>query len=172
MSRSVGWALLPLRLEDKDGQECPSSNTKTRLREKPGLRESRSTVARLVVFHQRERLALDALANNSAADALSANARGRGPTFRLLNVDGLEIDEVMAFGDAGRLAAVAAQVFGLATFDLGVTSASSSFANVTHQTHDDHTLFETEIFPAFRFERREYIAPPPTCKTRNGCRFT
>lgn len=123
---------------------------------------------RLVVLCEREWFPLDALTNGTTADALGADARGHRSTFRLLDMHGLEIDEVMSLGDAGRFTAVAAQVFGLAAFDLGIASASSSFANIAHQTHDALTLFETEIFPAFRFGRREYIDQPPTCKTGNG----
>ena len=125
----------------------------------------------LVVLSQSERLPLHALANNTAADALRANARGCGSAFRLFDMHRLQIDEIMPFADTGRLAAVATEVFGLPAFNLGVASASGSFTNFAHATHDFGTLIETEICPPVRFKRREYIDQPPTCKTGNGSVF-
>ena len=135
------------------------------------MRNSRELVRRLVVLSQRERLPLHALADGSAADALGANARRHRPTFRLFDMHGLEIDEVMSLADTGRLATVATEVFGLTAFDLGIASACDSIANVALPTHDVYTLFQTKISPAFRDGRREYIAGALSCKTEKGTTF-
>ena len=135
------------------------------------MRNSRELVRRLVVLGQRERLPLHALADRSAADALGTNARRHRTTFRLFDMHGLEVDEVMSLADTGRLATVAAEVFGLPAFDLGITSASDSIADVALPTHDVHTLFQTKISPAFRDGGREYIAGALSCKTEKGETF-
>ena len=109
------------------------------------MSNSRVLVRRLVVLGQRERLSLDALADDSTANAASANARRSRSPFRLFDMHGLEIDEVMPLGDSGRLAAVATEVFSLPTFDLGVASASGSIANVALPTHDVLTLFKRKF---------------------------
>ena len=95
---------------------------------------------RLVVLGDGEGLPLDALANQSAADALGADASGPRAPFRLLDVNSLQVEVEVPFGDSGRFAAVATQVFGLPAFDLGVASAGNAFANFTRSTHDSPTF--------------------------------
>ena len=95
-----------------------------------------------IVLNQRERLPLHALADDTTANAPSANTGGHRTAFRLFNMHSLEIDEVMPFADAGRLAAVTTEVFGLPTLDLGVASASDSIAHIALPTHDVHTFFK------------------------------
>lgn len=69
----------------------------------------------------RERLANDSLHNQTASNALGTDADfGRGLTG--LHPERLQVRAEPAFGDAGRLATVTAEVLRLTTFDLGITT--------------------------------------------------
>ena len=65
----------------------------------------------------REGFSFDALADGSTTDALGANSAGGRASGGLFDMHGLQVDEVITLGDAGRFATVAAQVLGLTTFD-------------------------------------------------------
>ena len=84
--------------------------------------------------------------------------------FAFLNADRLQVRLECPAGNPGGLAAVAAEVFGLAAFDLLVAERGSLFTNVTYGAHgtsvlmadtvrvsrNDRSVDTTTPFPALR----------------------
>ena len=70
----------------------------------------------------------------------------------------LQVDEVIAFGDAGRLTTVAAQIFGLAAFDFRVASTSGPAADFAHFHDSDYLMIGRDFRRAGSIEVSTFFA--------------
>ena len=106
----------------------------------------------------RERFSFDALADGTATDALGADSAGGRPPGGLFDMHRLQVDEVMAFGDASRLATVSTQVLGLAAFDFRVASTCGSATDFAHFHDNDYLLIGRDFRRAGSIEVSTFFA--------------